>query len=179
MWSAPCAAHQPGFRTLGPISGYARPARAFFSALSQLGPEKIVYVLEAVFNRAIIKLRRPTLSSWVVTAYNETTTGDCPMSLRVPETSLSPDSCRRHQDSSDLVLSELNPRAVVDDIDRDSVPLNLLTFGSVREVCPKCRRAHLKLVLRQASVRVAHLFCADCASCFDAHYADGAPALTI
>lgn len=126
-----------------------------------------------------MKLRRPALSSWVVTAYNETTTGDCPMSLRVPETSLSPDSCRRHQDSSDLVLSELNPRAVVDDIDRDSVPLNLLTFGSVREVCPKCRRAHLKLVLRQASVRVAHLFCADCASCFDAHYADGAPALTI
>jgi hypothetical protein len=153
--------------------------RVFFSALSQLGPEKIVYVLEAVFNRAIMKLRRPTLSSWVATAYNETTTGDCPMSLRVPETSLSPDSCRRHQDSSDLVLSELNPRAVVDDIDRDSVPLNLLTFGSVREVCPKCRRAHLKLVLRQASVRVAHLFCADCASCFDAHYADGAPALTI
>jgi hypothetical protein len=26
---------------------------------------------------------------------------------------------------------------------------------------------------------VAHLFCADCASCFDAHYPDGAPALTI
>jgi hypothetical protein len=127
--------------------------------LSQLGPEKIVYVLEAVFNRAIMKLRRPALSSQVETAYNETTTGDCPMSLRVPETSLSPDSCRRHQDPGDLVLSELNPRAVVDDIDRDSVPL--------------------KLVLRQASVRVAHLFCADCASCFDAHYADGAPALTI
>jgi hypothetical protein len=147
--------------------------------LSQLGPEKIVYVLEAVFNRAIMKLRRPALSSQVETAYNETTTGDCPMSLRVPETSLSPDSCRRHQDPGDLVLSELNPRAVVDEIDRDSVPLNLLTFGSVREVCPKCRQAHLKLVLRQASVRVAHLFCADCASCFDAHYADGAPALTI
>jgi hypothetical protein len=26
---------------------------------------------------------------------------------------------------------------------------------------------------------VAHLFCADCASCFDAHYPNGAPALTI
>jgi hypothetical protein len=63
VWSAQCAAHQPGFRTLGPFSGSARPARAFFSALSQLGPEKIVYVLEAVFNRAIMKLRRPTLSS--------------------------------------------------------------------------------------------------------------------
>jgi hypothetical protein len=34
-------------------------------------------------------------------------------------------------------------------------------------------------VLRQDSVRVAHLFCADCESCFDAHYRDGAPALTI
>ncbi len=126
-----------------------------------------------------MKLRRPTLPNRVETAYNETTTGDRPMSLRVPETSLSPDSCRRHHAASDLILSELNPRAVVDNVGHDSAPLNLLTFGSVREVCPKCRRAHLKLVLRQASVRVAHLFCADCASCFDAHYADGAPALTI
>ncbi|MEW7850851.1 hypothetical protein AB2N08_19360 [Massilia aurea] len=101
------------------------------------------------------------------------------MNLREPETTLSPDSCRRQQDPSDLVLSELNPRAVVDHIDHDSAPLNLLTFGSVREVCPKCQQTHLKLVLRQASVRMAHLFCADCASCFDAHYADGAPALTV
>ena len=101
------------------------------------------------------------------------------MSLRVPETSFSPDGSRRLQDPCDLVLSELNPRAVVDHIDHDSVPLNLLTFGSVREVCPKCQQTHLKLVLRQASVRMAHLFCADCASCFDAHYADGAPALSI
>jgi hypothetical protein len=100
------------------------------------------------------------------------------MSLRVPEAPLSPDS-RRRQHPSELVLSELNPCAVVDQIDRDSAPLNLLTFGSVREVCPKCQQTHLKLVLRQASVRMAHLFCADCASCFDAHYADGAPALTI
>lgn len=101
------------------------------------------------------------------------------MSLRVPEAPLSPDSRRRPQDLGDLVLSELNPRAVVDHVDHDSVPLNLLTFGSVREVCPKCQQTHLKLVLRQASVRMAHLFCADCASCYDAHYADGAPALTI
>lgn len=100
------------------------------------------------------------------------------MSLRVPETTLSPDS-RRQQYPSELVLSELNPHAVVDRVDHDSAALNLLTFGSVREVCPKCQQTHLKLVLRQASVRMAHLFCADCASCFDAHYADGAPALTI
>lgn len=102
------------------------------------------------------------------------------MSSRVPATSLQDETCRRHHhETSDLVLSELNPRAVVDAIDDESAALNLLTFGSVREVCPKCRQTHLKLVLRQGSVRMAHLFCADCASCFDAHYADGAPALTI
>jgi hypothetical protein len=37
----------------------------------------------------------------------------------------------------------------------------------------------LKLVLRQSAVRIAHLFCPDCASCFDAHYPNGTPALTI
>jgi len=102
------------------------------------------------------------------------------MSSRVPEpTSLAPDTCRRSYEDGNLVLSELNPRSVVDEHDNDSAPLNLLTFGSVREVCPKCQQTHLKLVLRQGSVRMAHLFCADCASCFDAHYADGAPALSI
>jgi len=100
------------------------------------------------------------------------------MNLRVPATAAS-DTCRRHHQEGDLVLSELNPHAVVDGLDSDNTPLNLLTFGSVREVCPKCQQTHLKLVLRQGSVRMAHLFCADCASCFDAHYADGAPALTI
>jgi hypothetical protein len=34
-------------------------------------------------------------------------------------------------------------------------------------------------VLRQAQVRIAHLLCPGCESCFDAHYANGAPALTI
>lgn len=100
------------------------------------------------------------------------------MNLRVPATAAPAPSRRQHEESG-LVLSELNPHAVIDDLDGDNTPLNLLTFGSVREVCPKCQRTHLKLVLRQASVRMAHLFCADCASCFDAHYADGAPALTI
>lgn len=101
------------------------------------------------------------------------------MNLRVPAASTASDTCRRHHEDGDLVLSELNPHVVVDRLDRDSTPLNLLTFGSVREVCPKCQRTHLKLVLRQGSVRMAHLFCADCQSCFDAHYADGEPALTI
>jgi uncharacterized protein YbaR (Trm112 family) len=48
----------------------------------------------------------------------------------------------------------------------------------VREVCPKCQQ-HLKLVLRQARVRIAHLLCSGCDSCYDAHYANGSPALTI
>jgi hypothetical protein len=87
---------------------------------------------------------------------------------------------RRHQGAADsLVLSELNPSSVIDHPDGENATLNLVTFGSVREVCPKCQHNRLKLVLRQDTVRVAHLFCADCASCFDAHYPNGAPALTI
>ncbi len=103
------------------------------------------------------------------------------MNLRASETYAHPPEApagRRHLDGN-LVLSELHPLAVIDHLDDDSVPLNLLTFGSVREICPKCQQTHLKLVLRQNSVRVAHLFCAECQSCFDAHYTNGAPALTI
>ena len=104
------------------------------------------------------------------------------MSLHASETYAHPPdtatSRRRHVDGN-LVLSELNPLAVIEQPDDESIPLDLLTFGSVREICPKCQQTHLKLVLRQSSVRVAHLFCADCTSCFDAHYTDGAPALTI
>ena len=66
-----------------------------------------------------------------------------------------------------------------DHLDDEGQPLQVMTFGTVREICPKCQSGHLKLVLRQSAVRMAHLFCADCASCFDAHYPDGAPALTI
>ena len=88
-------------------------------------------------------------------------------------------SRRQHHDVDSLVLSELNPLVVVDRLDGEDVPLTLLTFGAVRELCPKCQQTHLKLVLRQTSVRMAHLFCVECESCFDARYADGAPALTI
>ena len=106
------------------------------------------------------------------------------MNLRASETYADPPesaACRRHQHQvgDDLVLSELNPLAVIDQLDDESVPLNLLTFGSVREICPKCQHTHLKLVLRQNSVRMAHLFCADCESCFDAHYTNGTHALAI
>ncbi|MCD2517596.1 hypothetical protein LQ564_14880 [Massilia sp. G4R7] len=88
-------------------------------------------------------------------------------------------ACRRSHVDGNLVLSELNPHAVIDRSGDTGMSLTLLTFGSVREVCPKCQQTHLKLVLRQNSVRMAHLFCPDCESCFDAHYRDGAPALTI
>ncbi|MFC0250667.1 hypothetical protein [Massilia consociata] len=104
------------------------------------------------------------------------------MSLRVSETYAHPPehaTCRRHHADGNLVLVELSPQAVIDQPRDASVPLELLTFGSVRETCPKCQHTHLQLVLRQSSVRVAHLFCADCESCFDAHYSNGTPALTI
>jgi hypothetical protein len=99
----------------------------------------------------------------------------------VPGTTNSHESPRRREQGPEdgLVLSELNLDAVVDtNDDEDGVPLNLITFGNVREVCPKCQQ-HLKLVLRQARVRIAHLLCPGCESCYDAHYANGSPALTI
>ena len=85
---------------------------------------------------------------------------------------------QRHAEDS-LLLTELNPHLVVDQSDEDHAPVMLTTFGTVRETCPKCLQTHLHLVLRQRNVRVAHLFCAECHSCFDAHYASGASALTI
>lgn len=87
---------------------------------------------------------------------------------------------RRHQHGIDehLILSELDPDSVIDQLEPDD-KVDLITFGTVRETCPLCKQAHLKLVLRQRRVRLAHLFCASCLSCFDAHYPNGASALTI
>lgn len=91
-----------------------------------------------------------------------------------------PSSSRRCHDGVDnLILRELNPLVVLDNLDGEQAPLTLLTFGSVREICPKCQGCNLKLVLRQTSVRMAHLFCAECESCFDARYANGEPALSL
>ena len=78
-----------------------------------------------------------------------------------------------------LVLTEMPAHNVVDHLDIDGGPIELITFGTVRETCPKCQHTHLKLVLRQRRVRAAHLLCGECASCFDAHYQNGASALTI
>ena len=91
------------------------------------------------------------------------------------------DPGRRHKHQLDetLILTELDPAKVVDHLDDDNTALELLTCGSVRETCPKCEQAHLQLILRQRQVRVAHLFCCECLACFDAHYKNGASALTI
>jgi hypothetical protein len=109
------------------------------------------------------------------------TKGVGPMNLQTREkhTEHVSASRRQHEEVDCLVLRELNPLVVVDHIEGEQNTLTLLTFGNVREACPKCERTSLKLVLRQTSVRMAHLFCAECESCYDAQYADGAPALTI
>lgn len=88
---------------------------------------------------------------------------------------------RRHHPEQDdqLILSELNPDRVIDHLEPEEPAIDLITFGAVRETCPKCPQSHLKLVLRQRRVRFAHLFCADCLSCYDAHYSNGKSALTI
>jgi len=88
---------------------------------------------------------------------------------------------RRRQQATDeqLVLDELDADAVIDHLDSPSEPVELITFGTVRESCPRCQGSHLKLVLRQRRVRVAHLFCEQCLGCYDARYKNGTPALTI
>ncbi|MBZ2206643.1 hypothetical protein [Massilia soli] len=88
---------------------------------------------------------------------------------------------RRHHAANEdrLILRELNPDDVIDQLARDGEAIDAVSFGPVRETCPHCATNHLQLVLRQESVRVAHLFCVDCESCFDACYANGTPALTI
>ena len=90
-------------------------------------------------------------------------------------------SGRRHPHGPEqlLVLSEMDPDSVIDHLEPLDAAIELITFGTVRETCPKCARTHLKLVLRQRRVRLAHLFCSDCLSCFDAHYTNGKSALTI
>lgn len=86
---------------------------------------------------------------------------------------------RRHHAANEdhLYLRELNPDDVVDKLGGDDA--EAASFGPVRETCPKCENTHLRLVLRQHSVRIAHLLCVNCDSCFDACYANGRPALTI
>jgi hypothetical protein len=99
---------------------------------------------------------------------------------RAKEKSRPVDAGRRHPHGLEeqLILSELDPDRVIDHLEPVD-KIELITFGAVRETCPKCAGGQLKLVLRQRRVRLAHLFCSSCHSCFDAHYISGAPALTI
>lgn len=78
-----------------------------------------------------------------------------------------------------LLLTELNPHVVVDQPADRHAAIQLQSFGTVREPCPKCQKCTLHLILRQSNVRIAHLLCIDCHSCYDAHYPSGEPALTI
>lgn len=86
---------------------------------------------------------------------------------------------RRRAACEALLLTELNPHAVIDLPIARKAPIALQSFGTVREPCPKCQQPTLSLILRQDNVRIAHLLCAQCNSCYDAHYAGGASALTI
>ncbi|MFD2366246.1 hypothetical protein [Pseudoduganella sp. GCM10020061] len=84
---------------------------------------------------------------------------------------------RANEGMQHLFLRELDPADVFDRPQALSLPL--LSFGTVRETCPHCAGQHLKLILRQETVRLAHLFCEHCHACFDARYANGRCALTI
>jgi hypothetical protein len=86
-------------------------------------------------------------------------------------------SRRHHED--DLVLNEIDALSVIERPADPDMPCELITFGNMRETCPKCKNVHLKLVLRQANVRAAHLLCPQCDSCFDAHHANGSSAFSI
>lgn len=86
---------------------------------------------------------------------------------------------RKPHGEEHLFLTEINSRSVIDHIDGVNVVINLTTFGTVRESCPKCSHSHLTLILRQRNVRTAHLFCSECKGCFDARYPSGASALTL
>lgn len=82
-----------------------------------------------------------------------------------------------HGGDAPLILSELEYALVFDQQGGPSAPV--LSSGLVRETCPHCPGEHLKLVLRQETVRLAHLFCENCRTCYDAHYLNGRCALTI
>ena len=90
-----------------------------------------------------------------------------------------PGQRRLHAPDDELVLNELDPDSVIDHLEPPDRAIELITFGTVRETCPKCATTHLKLVLRQRRVRVAHLFCSECLRCFDARYTNGESALTL
>ncbi len=89
-------------------------------------------------------------------------------------------AARRHHraDEETLILKQIDPASVIDQA-VSAQPLQLLSFGAMREACPICKDVHLRLVLRQANVHAEHLLCPQCGACFDAHFADGRSAFAI
>jgi hypothetical protein len=88
------------------------------------------------------------------------------------------DARRHHGAEETLVLRQVAADSVIDRGDGQQ-PLQLLSFGAMRETCPSCAGAKLRLVLRQTNVRAAHLSCPACNACFDAHFTDGRSAFAI
>lgn len=90
---------------------------------------------------------------------------------------------KRHHEAvlPQLILVELDPLTVVDGVRLayGLVAEDVSTYGAMRETCPFCRGVHLQLVLRQTNVKIAHLYCAKCARCFDACWPDYTSALTL
>ncbi len=81
-----------------------------------------------------------------------------------------------------LVLAELNPASIIEGVMLDDgfkPDEEVMTCGAMRETCPHCPEQHLQLVLRQRTVKVAHLFCPHCTRCYHASYQDGSPALSL
>lgn len=93
-----------------------------------------------------------------------------------PEAGAVPDS--RVRDAQLLPLVEIALELVVDGT--IAVPEALAeeadAGGSMRESCPYCPDEPLQLVLRRKQVIRAHLYCRNCARCFDAILPDGSSA---
>ncbi len=86
----------------------------------------------------------------------------------------------RNRASTPLRLIEIERASVVDMITGETLESEgVYSVGAMRELCPRCRTNHLKLVLRQKHVSQSHLFCEVCDQCFDARYLDGTSALAI
>ena len=87
----------------------------------------------------------------------------------------------RHNDPDLFYLVQLDPSTLVDGVAVENGYLadDIVMTGGMRETCPVCKTAHLKMVLRQKNVKRAHMFCEQCTRCFDAVYRNGMPALSM
>ncbi len=88
---------------------------------------------------------------------------------------------RRNPRAPLFTLAELDPREVVAGVTMSNgyQAEEPVSSGTMREVCPYCVAAPLKLILRYKNVKRSHLFCSHCTRCFDALYPDGTSALAV